>query len=335
MSRFLTLAIAICLVFNISFANAKKGTKSFKVAFYNCENYYDTINDPTIDDEEFLPGAASNWNSTRFNQKKQHLAQVIHEIDPDAIGLSEIENKAVLDELVLVSAIKSANYGIVHYNSPDKRGIDVGFLYKKNSMHVNSSKVYGIRFPFDTVTRTRDILVVEATLNHNNAKAFFIVNHFPSRRGGAAESEMKRVFVGQQLKAIADSLERLYPTAAVIAMGDFNDEPSDKSMTQLLMNASNQGFVNPFAEIQAKGDGSIYFNNQWDLFDQILYAPCAQNASNPISYIANSAMIFKPTYVLEPEGKYKGAPLRTYVGKKYLGGYSDHMAVFASFNLKK
>ena len=335
MSRFFYLAIAFSLLFSIGYASAKKDSKTLKIAFYNCENYYDTINDPTIDDEEFLPNASSNWNSTRFTNKKQHLAQVIHDINPDAIGLSEIENKAVLDELVVESAIKPSHYGVVHYNSPDKRGIDVGFLYKKSVMRINSSKAYGIRFPFDTITRTRDILVVEATLNLNNAKAFFIVNHFPSRRGGAAESEMKRIFVGQQLKHIADSLEQLYPSAAIIAMGDFNDEPSDKSMTQLLLNNTKLGFVNPFTELQSKGEGSIYFNNQWDLFDQILFAPSAQIETNKVYYIANSATIFKPEYVLEAEGKYKGAPLRTYVGKKYLGGYSDHMAVFASFSLKK
>ncbi len=335
MSRIICLTFAFLSVFTLSFSSTKKSSKLLKVAFYNCENYYDTINDPTIDDEEFLPSANSNWNSSRFVVKKQHLAQVMHDINPDVIGLSEIENRFVLDQLVVEPAIKKEQYNVVHYNSPDKRGIDVGFLYKKSAMNVISSKVYGIRFPFDTITRTRDILVVEVKLNYNNAKAFFIVNHFPSRRGGTAESEMKRIYVGQQLKSIADSLENLYPTAAVIAMGDFNDEPSDKSMTQLLMNNSKVGFVNPFSEIQAKGEGSIYFNNQWDLFDQILYSPSLQSEANPIVYVTNSAAIFKPAYVLEPEGKYKGAPLRTYVGKKYLGGYSDHMAVFASFNLKK
>lgn len=335
MSKIHCLIITLLCCSTISFSAAKKGGNSLKVAFYNCENFYDTINDPAIDDEEFLPNASSNWNSSRFQMKKQHLAQVIHDINPDVIGLAEIENKFVLDQLVVESAIKKEQYNVVHYNSPDKRGIDVGFLYKKSVMNVVSSKVYNIRFPFDTVTRTRDILVVEVKLNYNNGKAFFIVNHFPSRRGGTAESEMKRIYVGQQLKEIADSLENLYPKAAVIAMGDFNDEPSDKSMTQLLMNSSKVGFINPFADLQSKGEGSIYFNNQWDLFDQILYSPSLQNELNSIDYVFGSATIFKPTYVLEPEGKYKGAPLRTYVGKKYLGGYSDHMAVFASFNLKK
>ena len=178
MSRIIYLAFAFSFVISLSFANSKKESKTLKVAFYNCENFYDTINDPAIDDEEFLPKAASNWNAQRFQLKKQHLAQVIHDINPDVIGLSEVENKSVLEQLVQESEIKSSQYGVVHYNSPDKRGIDVGFLYKKSVINVVSSKVYGIRFPFDTVTRTRDILVVEASINYNNAKAFFIVNHF-------------------------------------------------------------------------------------------------------------------------------------------------------------
>lgn len=329
------LSIVLLLLSIHVFASKSKKSNPFKVAFYNCENYYDTINDPKVDDEEFLPAAASNWNAKRFEIKKQHIAQVIHDINPDLIGFAEVENKFVLDRLVEEPSIAGEKYQIVHHNSPDKRGIDVAFLYKKSAMKLLSQKTYGICFPFDTATKTRDILVIEASLTFNDSRAFFIVNHFPSRRGGTAESEMKRIYVGQRLKSICDSLERLYPDAAVITMGDFNDEPSDKSMVQLLVNAGQLGLVNPFAAIQTSGDGSIYFNNQWDLFDQILYSPNCMNSSSKVQFVNASATIFKPAYVLEPEGKYKGAPLRTYVGKKYLGGYSDHMAVFASFTLKK
>ena len=134
MNRKITLVLFFALINLTVFADKAKKNVPFKVAFYNCENYYDTINDPAIDDEEFLPTAASNWNAKRFATKKAHLAQVINEINPDVIGLAEIENKNVLEQLTQESAIKGSKYAVVHQNSPDKRGIDVGFLYKKSEI---------------------------------------------------------------------------------------------------------------------------------------------------------------------------------------------------------
>ena len=339
MQKLLLSSLFGCLLFQISFAQKNKTADKVCIAFYNCENFYDTINDPKVSDEEFLPDAKTHWNTEKYNTKKNHLAQVISSMNngkaADAIGLSEVENKNVLEDLIAEPALKKLNYGIVHYNSPDERGIDVAFLYKKSALKILSSKIYGIHFPFDSSLKTRDILVVKVEFN-NKETAYIFVNHFPSRRNGTETSEPKRMFVAQIEKQIIDSIESADKTAKVIAMGDFNDTPSDKSIQALL--SSSAHFTNPFEKFEKEKTGTIYYKGEWSVFDQILLSQnlMSAEAASKISYENESATLFKPDFVLEQTpGKYFGSPNRTFAGMKYLGGYSDHISVNILLDLKK
>jgi predicted extracellular nuclease len=330
------LLAALCFLFSKSEAQ-KITDKKLCIAFYNCENFFDTINDPQVKDEEFLPDAKTEWNTKRYDTKKKHIAQVISSMNnnngADLIGLSEVENKAVLEDLIKEKTLKKSNYGIVHYNSADERGIDVALLYKKKIMKVIGSSSHRINFPFDATLKTRDFLVVKAELQ-NGKQIYFLVNHFPSRRSGTEESERKRIFVAETEKHVIDSIVKADNNASFIAMGDLNDEPMDKSVQTL--KSADAKFNNPFEELKNKNEGSIYYKGEWSLFDQILVSKNLLDCkTSKACYEANSCTIYKPDFVLEQTaGKYFGAPFKTFAGTRYFGGYSDHMSVYILLDLK-
>ncbi|MEY2828401.1 MAG: hypothetical protein RIQ33_259 [Bacteroidota bacterium] len=330
--------IALLILNNLQLKAQNLNTIS--IAFYNCENYYDTLNDPTVKDEEFLPGAELHWTGKRYDLKKQHIARVIASINnsgADIIGLCEIENKMVLDELITDPQIVQHDYQIVHYNSSDERGIDVALLYKKSALKLLGSRSYPIHFPFDANLKTRDILVVHAEFS-NGQQAFIAVNHFPSRRLGTEESEIKRVYVAESERKILDSifLANKKNNPVLIAVGDFNDEPENKSL-KILETSTVMPMVNTFASLKEKQEGTHYYKGEWSMFDQIFISKNAIGKKDAkASYQANSATIHKPEFLLEQkQGKYFGSPLRTYAGPRYFGGYSDHVPVYIRLELKK
>ncbi len=336
MRKIYFLSIALCLLFVESEAQ-KNSSKKICVAFYNCENFFDTINDPKVNDEEFLPDAKTQWNTAKYNTKKNHLAQVISSMNDgkgaDLIGLSEIENKKVLEDLISEPSLKKSDYGIVHYNSADERGIDVALLYKKSVLKVIGSSSHRIHFPFDSTLKTRDFLVVKGELK-NGKQIYFLVNHFPSRRNGSAESEPKRVYVAETEKHVIDSIVKADANSSFIAMGDLNDEPMDKSVQTL--KSANANFTNPYEDLKKKNEGSIYYKGEWSMFDQILISNNLMDCkTSKVCYENNSCTIYKPDFVLEQTpGKYFGAPFKTFAGTRYFGGYSDHMSVYILLDLK-
>jgi predicted extracellular nuclease len=345
MNRFFSGVILLCFSITIlSFTNNQSKQKKQPqtqvcVAFYNCENFFDTINQPNVKDEEFLPEAKTQWNTSRYNTKKNHIAQVISSMNggkgADIIGLSEIENKGVLQDLINEPSLKKSDYGIVHYDSPDERGIDVAFLYKKNVLQIINSKAFPIHLSSDSTFKTRDILLVKGQFK-NGKQVYFFVNHFPSRRNGAEASEFKRIFCAEVEKKIIDSISKAdaanNPT--FISLGDFNDTPTNNSM-QTLINADKNGLENLFAKFPDTKEGSIYYNGNWDMFDQILVSKKLEDCNaSTVCYVKNSATIFKPEFVLEQTpGKYFGAPFKTFAGTRYFGGYSDHMSVYILLNV--
>lgn len=322
--------------------------KDAMIAFWNVENLYDTINDPAVSDEEFLPSAKNAWTSQRYNTKLTNTAEVILKmnkgIGPDILGMAEVENKGVLVDLTTKTNLKKQKYGIVHYDSPDKRGIDVALIYKTKSFTVLSSNHVPVKLPNgenDTAAPrpTRDILVVRGILNKKDTICI-LVNHWPSRLGGVEQSDPKRMAAAITVQHICDSLKFLYPNGEILAMGDFNDEPTDRSMMSIstgfydgMYKEQVRIFDNLMDSINASGDGTHYYKKEKSCLDQILVTP---NLREKKSYYVTTACIFKPDWIFAEVYKNDGlSPKRTWAGSRYLGGYSDHLPVYVVLKYAK
>jgi predicted extracellular nuclease len=292
------------------------------IAFYNVENLFDTIDNPNKNDEDYLPNSDYNWNAEKYNNKLQNLSRVIAALNngngPTILGVCEIENKQVLLDLTQSPAIKNKNYSVVHYESNDERGIDVGLLYKKDQATVLNA---GILRPDLSKwnDKTRDVLYVQLKLN-NGEKIWVLVCHLPSRREGQEESDPKRVVVASKIATFRDSLLQANPTEKIFIIGDFNDEPDNNSMKII---TGNEGH-NAMQSLQLEGKGSAMYKGEWDMLDQIVY----YESKGKCNVLPSSANIFEPSWLKQHGNpKYEGSPLRTFGGKKYLNGYSDHFPV--------
>ncbi len=314
-------------------ATDKVAVKAVSVGFYNLENLFDTINQENLD-EEFLPTGPMRWTSMKYKSKLKNMAYAISQIGLDVtpggvsiLGVSEIENQGVLDDLVKEPVIANRMYKVVHYDSPDRRGVDVGLLYNPRDFIVTSSKSYRLNYPSDTLFRTRDQLLVSGYLL--NEKVHVIVGHWPSRIGGEAASAPRRNAAAALSKHIADSLYRQDANAKIIIMGDFNDDPFNESTAKVLNAKRNreevpkQGLYNPMWRILDGGVGSLAYNNQWNMFDQIIISePFLHNDNSRLRFW--KAEVFNKNFLIQQEGSYKGSPLRTHAGGVWLNGYSDH-----------
>ena len=305
----------------------------YTIAFYNVENLFDTENDPNSDDDEFTPSGKLNWNTERFQKKLKNISKVISSINnsPDIIGMAEIENTYVLEQLVKQEKIKGDKYKIVHYDGNDKRGIDVALLYKEKSFTLVDSKSINV----EGMNNTRDILYVKGKTN-NSETINIIVVHAPSRREGTDESENKRIKVSNTVKNIINDIVKEDKDAKIIVMGDFNDEPNNKSV-KIIDNIKNNTFEmvnlmeNKFNKISI---GTAKHKDDWLIFDQIIVSNnLIDNNTNVLN--AASVNIFNPQWIMFTNKKTREeSPNRTYVGKKFVGGYSDHLPVYVSFQCK-
>lgn len=306
------------------------------IAFWNVENLYDTINDPLKDDEEFLPNGKNMWNTEKYYQKLKNLSSVIAKLGdpllkqaPAIIGLAEIENKTVLQDLVKQDLLKKNNYQIIHYDGPDKRGVDVALLYNPEYFKLFATKRYTLTLKNDTSFATREQLVVSGKLM--GEEIYFIVAHWPSRRGGA-ESNDKRIEAANLGRRIVDSLFKINTQASIIYMGDLNDDPKDESVSKVMNCATDRNSIqkgqlfNPMFAMHQGETGTLSYKQAWNLFDQTLLSAPLLNSQSKIRFV--QSFIFNDEMVREQEGKFKGEPFRTYAGSKYLGGYSDHFAVY-------
>ena len=314
------------------FAQKQTITKPARVIFYNVENLFDTINDPETQDEEFLPASKNQWNTKKYQVKLNHLARVLSSlldsVQPLAIGLSEIENKAVLEDLIVQPLLKKYNLGIVHHNSPDERGIDCALLYNKDILEEVFDAKLTVNFPFETKDKTRDIVYFKGYMTEEYSIYFFI-NHWPSRRGEPQESKPKRMVAAKVLK---DKLENLYkgePYARVVMMGDFNDNPTDSSMTFLTEPISKtKKFVNLMAPLYKNGEFTLRYKDQRDIFDQFVVSENLLDKKSKY-YIQNyKAAIYSPNWLLYNHAKQGLIPNRTYASGRWVGGYSDHLPVY-------
>jgi predicted extracellular nuclease len=312
------------------------------IAFYNLENLFDTINDPNIIDEEYLPESKLQWNTTRYNKKLQNLSEIIAGMGkqgPDMLGICEIENKKVVEDLTATLKPVTGDYSIVHFNSTDRRGIDVGFIYKPSTLTVLNAHPVRVSFSYDTGMRTRDILYVKGL--HKSGKVtdtlFFLVNHFPSRRGGDSSNRL-RVTVAQRNKVIIDSILSKNARAKIMLLGDLNDEPYNESIHNTLnATTSTDSLVpgklyNAMGPAKARKEGTLFYKGQFNLLDNIVISQGLIKASKGLTLDGTEGFIYKTDKSQQTDEKYKGAPLRTFVGTRYFGGYSDHFPVY--INLK-
>lgn len=351
-------SIIICLLaLQMSYSQEKKFS-IHTVAFYNFENLFDTINNPKKFDDEWTPKGNQNWTNAKYLTKLKNLAHVLSEIgtdenpnSPTFIGGAEIENRMVLEDLIQEPKLKKSDYGIIHFDSPDNRGIDVALLYKKKHFRPtsysaipliiykkdNKSKIKNLESEkaenkITALTQkriyTRDQLLISGFLD--DEEIHIIVNHWPSRSGGEKKSSPNREAAGLLNRKIIDSLQRINPKAKIITMGDLNDSPFNKSIKKAL-NAKatieevpDFGVYNPFENKAKKGLGTIAYKDAWDIFDQIMITKSLvkKDYSN---YEFWKAGIFSPNYLIQQSGKYKGYPLRHSTNEV---GYSDHFAVY-------
>ncbi len=301
----------------------------FTIAFYNLENFFDTTDDPHTLDDDFTPKGRKAWSKSRFRKKTKKLARTIaligkeySSVPPILVGVAEVENKIVLDTLLATKALKDKNYAYVHFDSPDERGIDTALIYNKTHFEVLDADTIPLLITEDDGDRdlTRDILYVHGRLNQEEVHVF--VNHWPSRRDGADETSPKRIKAAETVLEKMYALERENPNC--IVMGDFNDDPNSDSIQKLM---ETGWFVNPMQKLLSPVSGSANYKGEWSLFDQILISHSFLNYEKG-THSFKKAKIFAPKFLKEWKGKYKGNPFRTFVGKKYLGGYSDHFPVY-------
>jgi len=333
---FIVLFLFLCL--NATAQQKLTSDKSFVVLSYNVENLYDTINDPDKDDEEFLPAGKNKWTSERYLKKLEQLSKVISAPNennlPAVIGLYEIENKEVLQDLTATTKLKKGKYRVVHYDSPDKRGIDVGMLYRKNKLSIISSKPLNVRLPEEPPYPTRDILMVKGVTGKKDTLYFFF-NHWPSRRSGADESEKNRMTAASVLRSAVDSITRISPAAKIIIMGDFNDYPTNKSICETLsadsvfLNAKTKGLFNLCYQHEIKNEGTYNYKNDWGMLDQFIVSYSLLKAKTGLHVHEDAAKILKENWMLYTNKEtQESKPNATYGGSNYYGGYSDHLPIY-------
>ncbi len=302
------------------------------IGFYNLENLFDTVDDPAINDEEYLPKGGNSWDDKKYQSKITNMSKVIADMayGVDILGVSEVENRKVLEDLVTSSKLKIKNYQIIHFDSPDLRGVDVALIYRKSAFTPFVIKKISFKDPEDSNFKTRDILWVKGLYLGDTLHV--AVNHWPSRRGG---KESKRLLAAQILRNAVDSVTLINPNAKIVLMGDFNDDPSNKSIKKILkatsknkMEDSSQ-LYNASGKTFKNGYGTLYYKGAWNLFDQIIISQSLMidNSTNYF-YTPNSFNIFAADYMRDKKSENKNAPLRTHSRGAYKNGFSDHYPVF-------
>ncbi|HMO60856.1 MAG TPA: endonuclease/exonuclease/phosphatase [Ferruginibacter sp.] len=333
--------ILFFVLFTAISATAQKASyKVSLIGFYNLENLYDTINDPNVNDEEFLPGSERNYHSGVYWDKIGRLADVLSQIGTDItpdglamVGVAEVENEAVLQDLVNHTLLKKRKWKVVHYNSPDLRGVDVGFLYNPKYFTVLESRPYFVQLPGGAKDSylTRDVLYVKGVMDGDTV--FVFVNHWPSRRGGEERSAPGRAAAASVVKARIDSVQAINPNYKIVVMGDLNDDPISPSVTKVLgakgkkEDVKPTGLFNPFTEFYKKGIGTSPYNDAWGLFDQVIVSGNWLTKEQQ-GYHYAKAVIFNKEFMIQQTGRWKGYSKRTWDGITYNYGYSDHFPVY-------
>ncbi len=315
-----------------SCSSAKKMLKrEYTVVSYNVENLFDTVDDPTIPDEEFLPASEKKWDNEKYQRKLTDIAKVISEVNPqelpEMVGLVEVENQQVLEDLVKTGKLRD-QYAIVHEESPDFRGIDVALIYRKDAFSEIVHEVLPVTFPDDPEFKTRDILHVTGKMKNNVVHVF--VNHWPSRIGGDEKTEPKRLLAASVLKKKVDQVFAADPKARIIIMGDMNDEPANKSLKETLgaqAPGSGAPLINLMMPDDVAGKGTYFYSGNWNMLDNIVVSEAVLNGKR--MWIEDGkGTVFSNDWMIFINKNGDKTPNRSYVGNKYVGGVSDHFPVY-------
>jgi len=323
----------VLAIFLGSCTSVKKSLKNeYTVVSYNVENLFDTVDDTKIPDEEFLPESEKKWDNERYQKKLNDLVRVISEINtkelPEIVGLIEIENRAVLEDLVQTGQLKDQGYGIIHEESPDYRGIDVALIYRKDAFQVIMHETLPVVFPDDPEFKTRDILHVTGQIKNKTVHIF--VNHWPSRIGGDEKTEPKRILAASVLKAKVDQILALDPKARIIIMGDTNDEPTNKSLNETLGAKSPDSgakLVNLMIPDDTAGLGTYFYRGNWNMLDNLVVSDELISGKR-VQIVDQKGFIFHSDWMIYTNKTGDKTPNRTYVGSKYVAGVSDHFPVY-------
>ena len=312
-----------------------------RIAFWNVENFFDCVNDTLKNDDDFTPFGTHAWGRKKYDAKCVSLYKVISALNAEqpliVCGLAEIENARVLRDLCFGTPLRFLNFGFVHYDSPDPRGIDVALLYRKELFNVLFSRAIPLIYSGDSVAHTRDILYVKGVTNENlaNDTLHFFICHFPSKFGGALETENKRYQAGLLLRFCIDTLLAAHPQAKVIAMGDFNGEPTEKPLQQgIKFGFSDTSILVNLMLPYAGKQGSHKYREKWSIIDHIIVTDNVRLRIKPAE-AEYEAQIFNRSFMLMPDKNYMGQKVfRTFSGPRYLGGYSDHLPVYIDLVFK-
>ncbi|WP_298779840.1 endonuclease [uncultured Polaribacter sp.] len=321
-----------------SISSLKQKENITTIAFYNVENLFDTVDDPTTHDDDFTPGGKKKWTYKRYKIKIKKLGSVISQLGlnrsknlPAIVGLVEVENAKVVSDLANSTYLRKHHYGFVHHDSPDERGIDVALLYSKIAFEFLASKTYPVFLKDDEGDRdyTRDILKVSGNLH--GELVHILVNHWSSRREGADKTEHKRIAAAEVVRNIIAEIRASEMDPKIIIMGDFNDDPSSKSVNDFLV---KDDFFNPLKSLHdPEKSGTTTYNKKWNLFDQIIFSNNFKEKAEGKLYFKH-AEVFNKKWLKIFKGKLKGSPFRTYIGPWYQGGFSDHFPVYAFLKKK-
>ena len=339
------LLVLFCAVLFSAPASAQKKFSVYAIGFYNVENLFDTTHDEGKNDYDFTPTGSYQWNEMKYRHKLHNMASVLAEMGTDvlpnvgcaAIGLAEVENDHVMNDLTAQPELAARGYKYVHIEGPDHRGIDCALIYNPKLFTVRDTKLvpYVYDLPKDSTRATRGFLTVSGTLA--GEQVTIIVCHLPSRGAGSYYRELG----GKQVKALKDSLLREDPKVKVLVMGDMNDDPTNKSMYECLSakpeikEVGSNDMYNPWYNVLVKeGTGTLQYQGKWNLFDQIIMTPNLLNKAgkrdfSELKFWKNQ--IFRRDYLLQESGKYKGNTKRTTAGGVWLDGYSDHLPVVTYF----
>lgn len=335
--KYKTLTLIAIVLSAIMVACAQNSKKEAVIAFYNLENLFDTEDDPLTNDAEFLPTGKNQWTPERYQHKLNNMASVICLIGQEkggvvVIGVSEIENRKVLEDLVATEKLKPLNLGVAHHDSPDRRGVDVAFLYSKERFQVLDTKAYPV-ITDDTSFRTRDHFMMTGVIDNTDTVSF-VVMHWPSKSGGEQRSLPKRIAAAEAARRIADEVLAKNINANLIFMGDLNDNPTAKSLKEYfkpkvkMKDLQKGDLFNPMWKMYQDGIGTYAYRDNWEVIDQMILSYNLINPARENSYKYVTTKVFRRNFMITQSGSYTGYPYRTFAGGSFQGGYSDHFPVY-------
>ena len=352
MKRILLILLLFLLVASGVDAQQRKG---YVMGFYNLENLFDIYDDPVKNDEEYLPDGKNKWTEVKYRKKLQNMAKVIRSMKEDngvwhsVLGVSEIENRLVLEDLVIEPQIAEANYQIIHYDGPDRRGVDVALLYKPEDFKYIESESITFTFEGSSIDflmdkqqqddfRTRDILMVHGLVGGEHFAIY--VAHLPSRAGGKKGGNQLRDRGAEIMYDHAMKMQEKHPGIKIVCMGDMNDNPTDPSMAEYLhgkekiADVTSSDMFSPFVEMLKAGYGSLAYQGVWSIYDLILVNNALANAPDgglkirPLGKQGFYGRVYKKPFMITQKGQYKNYPFRTFSNGAFVGGFSDHYPTY-------